>query len=226
MKEIKIVYEDDYLMLLNKGEGVVSTAENYKGDRQTVESWVRQSFEWSRDLKRAGLVHRLDKVTRGLLLVAKNEDVLDSLKKLFKQRKVKKKYMALLEGEVVTKGEIKVPIARSSYSFGKWAVNPDGKVAWTIFRLLKKYRKDGKSYSLVEVDLKTGRTHQIRVHFSYVGWPVAGDGLYGSRLRWKEGIFLQAFYLELEHPIDKKLMSWSIDMDNELGGFLEELDEE
>ena len=211
---VEVMYEDDYLMVVIKPAGMVTTREgiaasilphNDKGNVY-LEDWVAQYCP--NNLVRKGIVHRLDKDTSGLVVVAKSEESLIRLKDIFKKRRVIKKYVALVGGEVSEKGEIKMPIKRSVYAFGRFKVDADGKMAETHFVRLKKIVIDGKKFSLVSIDLKTGRTHQIRVHFSYLGWPLAGDVTYGgTKIPGLNRQFLHSEYLEFEHPFeaDKKI---------------------
>ena len=152
------------------------------------------------------------------MVVAKNSKYREKLLKLFKNRQIKKIYWALIEGELPEKGEIKVPIGRSRYKFGRFAVREDGKKAETHFRVIKKYFFKDKYYSLVEVDLKSGRTHQIRVHFSYLGWPLVGDETYrGHELMGLKSPFLVAKKL----AFDK--YSFEIELPDNLNKILEQL---
>ncbi len=176
MEEIKIIYEDDDLLVLDKPAGIVTTKENSK--EWALEDWLIKNRPNS--LSRQGIAHRLDKGTSGIVITAKNEESLKNLKSQFKKRQVRKYYLAMASGDLPSSGEIDMPIDRSKYSFGRFKVNEDGKNAKTLFKVIKKLVIDGKKYSLVEVDLKTGRTHQIRVHLSYLGWPLLGDKLYGG----------------------------------------------
>ena len=190
MEKIGIVFEDKNMMVLVKSSGVVTTREG--SDENTVEDWLMENFKWAVKLKRAGIVHRLDKGTSGLLLVAKTEDSLAYLKQQFKKRLIYKEYWALVEGDVSFEGEIRLPIGRSGYNFLRWAVSELGKRAWTTFELIEKIVIGGKKYSLVKIILKTGRTHQIRVHFSHLGWPLVGDKLYGGKTELTSRPFLHA----------------------------------
>lgn len=207
-QEIKVIYEDKDMMVVDKPAGLVTTKER-KNEENTLEDWLRNRYQISDiryQMERAGIVHRLDKGTSGLILVAKNQDSFLNLKKQFKDRLIKKKYMAMICGDVSETGEMNVPIGRSKYGFSKFAVSIDGKKAVTRFRLLSKYENDGKIYSLVEIDLLTGRTHQIRVHFSYLRWPLLGDKLYGGIDNDIKRPFLHAFYIKFIHPTSHKEM--------------------
>lgn len=178
-EEVKVIFENDDFLVLDKPEGWVTTKENNKSEKN-IELWLSKFYK--NDLDRNGIVHRLDKGTSGVLIVAKTRKMLDYLKRKFKNREVVKKYTAVIDGDLPMEGEMNLPIGRSNYGFGKFGVNPDGKKALTKFKVIKKFELEGKIVSLVDIDLFTGRTHQIRVHFSYLGWPIVGDKLYGSKI--------------------------------------------
>jgi len=198
-EKAKIIYQDNEILILNKNSGVVSTKEGGK-DRETLEDWLLQKFG-DNNLPRQGIVHRLDKGTSGLMVVVKNTETRNKILEMFKKREIKKTYLALVEGDISKDGDINVPISRSKYVFGKFAVSEEGKKAETSFKLLKKYYFDNKIYSLIEVNLKTGRTHQIRVHFSYLKWPLVGDLTYGGKaLLGLSRPFLESIKLEFKHP--------------------------
>lgn len=204
MEEVKIIFEDKELMVVEKPPLMTTTKEK-RGEDGTLEDYLRKIR--LNNLLRNGIVHRLDKGTSGLVLVAKTSDAFLGLKKQFKERSLTKKYYCLVGGDVSYEGLIDMPIARSKYFFAKFGVNEDGKRALTKFKLIKKYKKDGRIYSLLDVDLKTGRTHQIRVHFNHLRWPLVGDKVYGGEM--VEGLkrpFLHAYKIVFQHPItDKKI---------------------
>ena len=216
MEEKAIIeYQDDEILVLNKAAGVVCTKEG-RDSLDTLEDWLIKKYGDNK-LPRQGIVHRLDKGTSGLMVVAKTIKARNKLMEIFKNRKIKKIYIALIGGDLSQEGEIKVPIARSKYVFGRFAVSEEGKVAETHFRLIKKYKYLDKIYSLVEISLKTGRTHQIRVHFSYLGWPLVGDLTYGGKeLFGLKRPFLQASKLEFYHPKTNKKMSFESKLAPEL----------
>jgi 23S rRNA pseudouridine1911/1915/1917 synthase len=194
MEEVKVIYEDDSLIVLYKPAGIVTTNENSKIN--SLENWIKKNKE--NNLPRQGIVHRLDKGTSGIVVVAKTDESLTELKKQFKTRKVKKHYWALAGGDLPGNGSINMPINRSKYSFGRFKVDEEGKNAETEFKVVKKYKIEGRVYSLVDINLKTGRTHQIRVHMSYLGWPLLGDKIYGGKMI--DGLdrpFLHAYELEI-----------------------------
>lgn len=211
-EKFKIVYEDDWLMVLDKRAGIVVTDEG-RGEEESIEKILAEKIK----IKRSGIVHRLDKGTSGLLLVAKTEEVMADLKKQFKNRKVTKRYLALVCGEASQEGREEVPIGRSKYVFGKFGPNTEGKSAITEFKVLKRFESERGKMSLVLINLLTGRTHQIRVHMSYLNWPLLGDKQYGG---WKGKVinrpFLQAAYLSFWHPQKKKIMEFEVDLADDL----------
>jgi len=221
-EKAKIVYQDDDILILNKKAGVVCTKEDYRS-KETLEDWLLDKFGDNK-MPRQGIVHRLDKGTSGLMIVAKTEKMRSELVKKFKSRTIKKTYIALIGGDLSESGEIKVPISRSKYVFGKFTVNEEGKEAETHFKVIKKYRYLNKVYSLVEINLKTGRTHQIRVHFSYLGWPLVGDITYGGEaLLGLKRPFLHAAKLEFIQPINEKDLCFKSDLANDLKEVLNKL---
>jgi 23S rRNA pseudouridine1911/1915/1917 synthase len=215
-EEVGIIYEDEEMLVLNKPAGWVVTRENKLDKNQKyIEDWVEKTHPNS--LPRKGIVHRLDKGTSGILVVAKTKESLENLKKQFKQRQVKKHYLALAGGDLSAGGQINMPISRSKYGFGKFKVDEEGKKAVTEFKLIKKIRLTGKIYSLLDIDLKTGRTHQIRVHLSYLGWPLAGDKIYGGMA--VEGLsrpFLHSYELTLNHPKTAKELKFTAKIPSDL----------
>lgn len=209
----KIIFEDDNFLVVNKPSGMVTTKEK-KNEEGTLEDFLR--FKRPNNLPRNGVMHRLDKGTSGLVLVSKNEAAFKSFKDQFKKRSLTKKYYCLVGGETSQDGSINWPIGRSDYSFGKFAVKVDGKPSLTEFKLIKKYELLGKKYSFLEINLKTGRTHQIRVHLSYLKWPLVGDRLYGGETGLLTRPFLQAFYLEINDPISGDRRSFVSELDGDL----------
>jgi len=222
-KEIRIVFENKDFLVADKPSGMTTTKEK-KGEAGTLEDYLREFRP--NDLPRNGIVHRLDKGTSGLVLMAKNEMAFLNLKDQFKKRMVGKKYYALVGGETSMNGSIDWPIGRSKYGFGKFGVDVDGKRALTEFELVSKYKKAGKKYSLLKINLKTGRTHQIRVHMSYLKWPLVGDKLYGGEVADLKRPFLHAFKLEINDPETSERMKFNselaIDLKEHLEGYEKE----
>ncbi len=219
-KEIGIVYQDQYLMVVSKPNGMTSTNEGRLDGVNSLENWAK--IVAGIELDRGGVVHRLDKDTSGLVLVAKEAEVLLKLKEIFKNRMVDKRYIALASGDLPESGLINVPTGRSKYSFKKFGVRPDGKKSMTEFKIIDKYRIEWKIYSLVELLLMTGRTHQIRVHMAYMGWPLAGDRTYGGReVLGLKRQFLHAYKLGFKHPVTQEVLEFVSDLPNELKEILD-----
>lgn len=219
--KVKIVFENDDLLVVEKPAGMVTTKEGK--DDNTLEDYLKNIYP--NKLPRNGIIHRLDKGTSGLVLIAKNEKSFLDFKKQFKGRLVKKRYYCLVCGEAVGDGSIDLPISRSKYGFAKFGVSVDGKRALTEFKLVKKYIKNEKKYTLLEINLKTGRTHQIRVHLSHLRWPLVGDRLYGGELNGLNRPFLHASYLEIDDPTTGKRLIFKSDIPIDLKNYLESYEE-
>ena len=197
---LEIVYDDKYLAVVNKPAGMVTHpgAGNQSGTLVNALLYHFHNLSVSSDPDRPGIVHRLDKDTSGLLLIAKDDNVYTKLQTAIQNRDVKRTYLALICGHVTEDiGEIDLPIGRSIKNRKKMTVtNVNSREAVTQYNLLSRYR----TYDLLEVNLMTGRTHQIRVHFAHLGHPIFGDPDYGGRDKWHRGIFGP------EKPLAKKIL--------------------
>ena len=197
--DFKIVYEDPDLLVVDKPQGlVVHPCQSTKSG-----TLVNGLLAKVKDLSgingklRPGIVHRLDKNTSGLMLVAKNDFAHVELAKMIKEKSVKRKYLALLDGIVwENSGHIENFLARDPKNRKKYAVSTAGKLAISNFVVKKRY----ETCSLVEFSLVTGRTHQIRVHSAFIGHPVVGDELYGKAVKDLRGQLLHSYSLEFRHP--------------------------
>ncbi|MDU5511351.1 RluA family pseudouridine synthase [Enterococcus gilvus] len=197
---LEIVYEDKDVVVVNKPQGMVvhPSAGHPNGTLVNGLLYQIKNLSTINDVVRPGIVHRIDKDTSGLLMVAKNDRAHESLAKQLKDKTSLRKYVALVHGEIPhEKGRIEAPIGRSKVNRKMQAVIEGGKSAVTHFEVLKRF----EGYTLIELQLETGRTHQIRVHMNYIGYPVAGDPLYGPKKTLKgNGQFLHAKLLGFEHP--------------------------
>ncbi|MDR0899693.1 MAG: RluA family pseudouridine synthase [Lactobacillaceae bacterium] len=204
---LDIVYEDDDLIIVNKPQGMVVHPSNGHSKDTLVNALLFYSPLSSINGEfRPGIVHRIDKDTSGLLMVAKNDKAHNFLAAELKTHKTGRHYLAIVHGKFKEeKGTIDAPIGRDKNNRQKQAIEADGRDAVTHFEVLEQF----EGYSLVRLTLETGRTHQIRVHMAYIGHPVAGDPLYGPKKTLKgEGQFLHASTLEIEHPTTGQVMAF------------------
>ncbi|KAF1302488.1 MULTISPECIES: RluA family pseudouridine synthase [Enterococcus] len=197
---LDIVYQDEDVAVVNKPQGMVVHPAAGHSHGTLVNGLLYQLKDLStiNDVVRPGIVHRIDKDTSGLLMIAKNDFAHEALAKQLKEKTSLRKYVALVHGVIShEKGTIEAPIGRSKVDRKTQAVTEEGKPATTHFTVLERF----EGFTLVELQLETGRTHQIRVHMQYIGYPVAGDPIYGPRKTLKgNGQFLHAKLLGFTHP--------------------------
>lgn len=231
---IPILFEDDSVVVINKPPGVVvNRAESVKGE--TVQAWAEAHFKsqitnpniqkeidashWSLELghcdfcSRAGIVHRIDKETSGILLIAKTPSALVELQRQFKERIVKKTYLALVHGKLgPPEGEIRAPVGRLPWNRERFGIVPGGKEAVTRYAQISNFQYPISNETLSQVELypETGRTHQLRVHLKYIKHPIVGDPLYAGRKisrddrRWAKRVMLHAWKISFLHPARRK----------------------
>ena len=222
--DLNIVYEDEYLMVINKPSGLVV----HPGNGNYNNTLVNGLMYYTKNLSniggefRPGIVHRIDKDTSGLLLIAKTNQVHEILAGDFKNKRIKREYIALLDG-VFRQGSatIDAPIGRDKQNREKMAVVEDGKHAVTHMKVLKRYTE----YTLVSCILETGRTHQIRVHMAYIGYPVHNDPVYAKKEATSFGQFLHSYKMNFVHPITKKEMEFTCPLPKYFEEFLDSLEE-
>ena len=208
---LDIVYEDDDVIVVNKPQGMVVHPAPGHPDHTLVNALLYHTkvLAQSPEGFRPGIVHRIDKDTSGLLMIAKTAKARESLEDQLAHKTNKRLYWAIVHGNFAEKnGVIDAPIGRNPYDRKKMAVVETGKKAITHFKVLEQF----KDYSLIECQLETGRTHQIRVHLDYIGHPVAGDPLYGPRKTLKgHGQFLHAKVLGFKHPSTGEWLEFSVE---------------
>lgn len=210
--DITIIFEDEDFLVIDKPAGI--TVHPAPGEAsQTIAEVFSSKYKGKQKTDRDMIVHRLDKGTSGLMILAKNETSRAALAKQFADRKVSKTYVALVFGKMLpTEGVIDMPLARDIISKNKIAPADEGKDAKTLYKVTQQY----KGYALVTANPKTGRTHQIRVHFSAIGHPLYGDVRYGARETGGKRIFLHARELSFIHPTTGKRVKFRAELPNEL----------
>lgn len=209
---LDIVYQDDDLAVVNKPQGMVVHPSPGHASGTLVNALLFHVKDLSsiNGVVRPGIVHRIDKDTSGLLMIAKNDQAHHALAEELKAQKSLRQYVALVYGNLPKdRGVIEAPIGRSDKDRKKQAVTAKGKPALTRFHVLERFG----DYTLVELQLETGRTHQIRVHMAYIGHPIAGDATYGPRKTLEgNGQFLHARTLGLTHPRTGELMTFEAEL--------------
>lgn len=242
--EPTIVYQDDTLLILNKPAGITVNRSDTTPHEKTVQDWVEEQFPGlnfralpNSELdfhKRSGIVHRIDKETSGILVAAKTPEAFLALQKQFKERVVKKSYLALVHGKVEpTVGEINVPVGRLPWNRLRFGVVAGGREALTKYKVIaNKFLVLGKAsepLTLLELYPETGRTHQIRVHLKHINRPIFSDLLYAGRKTMKQDrtllsrMFLHAAKIQFQHPATGEMVSFESPLAAELDQFLRSL---
>jgi 23S rRNA pseudouridine1911/1915/1917 synthase len=232
---LDIVYEDDSLIVVNKAKNLV--VHPAAGHREgTLLNGLLHHFPDLRQLPRAGIIHRLDKDTTGLLMVAKTLAAHSDLVAKLARREVSREYEAIACGVLTGGGTIDLPLGRHTVNRKKRAVTENGQEAITHYKVIKRFR----SHTHLLIKLETGRTHQIRVHMSYKGYPLIGDQLYGARLSLPAGCELslaeslksfqrQALHarrLGVSHPETEEMMYWEADLPNDITALVGKLEKD
>ncbi len=229
---LDIHYQDDHLLVINKPAGLVmhTAPGNYSG---TLQNGLLHLDPALAGIPRAGIVHRLDKETSGLVMVARTLKAHNSLVQQLQERSVHRVYDAVLVGVPVAGGTVDEPIGRHPVDRKRMSVNEKGKPAITHYRIARKFKR----HSHIRVRLETGRTHQIRVHMAHVRYPLIGDVVYGGRRQIPGGVgdavkdavmsfprqALNATELGIEHPDDGRQIKWQVPLPNDMRTLLETL---
>lgn len=222
---LDIVYEDDDLLVINKASGMVVHPAPGHYTNTLVNALLYRFNITSGDKMRPGIVHRLDKDTSGLMLVAKNEETHEKLSKMIGNKEVERRYLAITTGVIKTDtGTIDAPIGRDQRNRLKMQVTDvNAKEAITHFKVLKRY----KANTLIECILETGRTHQIRVHLAYINYPIVNDPLYGKEKNCTDfGQMLHSKSIRFNHPRTNKELYFEVEPPKEFKDKLEELENE
>ena len=232
---LDILFEDDELLVVNKPAGLVVHPAAGNPHGTLLNALLHHQADLSQ-IPRAGIVHRLDKETSGLLVVAKTLQAQTSLVNQLQARSVKREYRAIVQGLMTSGGHVDQPIGRHPVNRLRMAVHARGKPAITHYRILERYR----AHTYLKVNLETGRTHQIRVHMAYIHHPLLGDPVYGGRLRLPAGATqalqdglrqfrrqaLHAARLELQHPASGEQKLWEAPLPEDMQQMLELLQED
>ena len=233
--EPKIIYEDDSLMVLDKPVGWIVTKASTSGRTPVIEDWLKR-FKYplssDEDLRR-GIVHRIDKETSGLVLIAKTREILEKLQKEFKERRVEKKYLALVHGKLFPKeGIIQAPLGRLPWNRKRFGILPGGRESQTNYKVDGYYKYKKEVLTLVSMFPKSGRTHQIRVHLKYISHPIVSDIFYAGRKvskrdrNWCPRLFLHASRISFIHPFSKLKIDFGSDLPRSLKEVLSKLAKE
>jgi 23S rRNA pseudouridine1911/1915/1917 synthase len=223
--ELDVVYEDDALIVINKPAGLVVHPAAGHQDGTLLNALLHHAPALAK-VPRAGIVHRLDKDTTGLMVVAKTLEAQTDLVAQLQARTVTREYEAVVVGVMTAGGKVDQPIARHGTNRQKMAVMVGGKQAVSHYRVISRFR----AHTHVRVKLETGRTHQIRVHMSYIHFPLIGDQTYGGRMRIPAGATrelieilrefprqaLHARRLQLQHPVDGRTMTWEVPLPEDM----------
>lgn len=222
--DIKVLYEDNNIAIINKPSGML-THPTSKEKNGTLVNALLAKFKTLSNINgefRQGIIHRLDRNTSGLLIIAKNNNAHEKIAQMIKDRTIEKHYRTIVKGIISEDITINEPIGRNKSQPNKMCVTPDGKPSLTEIHILKQF--DDATY--LDVNLKTGRTHQIRVHLSYINHPVYNDTLYGfgkMKIKTDEQV-LQSYKLKFINPFDNKLIDIEIEPDEKINKVLKFLE--
>lgn len=206
----RIIHQDEFLLVIDKPSGWIVNDAATTTTQPVLQSWLKENFNYeianSYEL-RSGIVHRLDKETSGVLLIAKTPESFHYLQNLFKERKIEKTYIALLHGKLKDEsGVIEAEVGRLPWNRRRFGVLLGGRPSKTKFKLIDEFTKEKEIFSLVEFHPETGRTHQIRIHAKHIGHPIVGDEFYAGRKTarrdrlWCSRTFLHAQSIRFRYP--------------------------
>lgn len=237
--EIDIIHEDDALYVINKPAGITVNNSETTAGQETLQDFITSRYNTDElfpelgtedFVKRNGIVHRLDKETSGVILVAKTLESFTELQKQFKERTVSKTYTALCHGVLTPKdGEISLPVGRLPWNRKQFGIVPGGKPSVTFYKTEAVYLFEKEPLSLLTLTPKTGRTHQIRVHLKYLNRPIFSDYLYAGRKTARKDrtflgrVFLHASKIGFLHPSTRKAVSFEAALSSDLTAFLDQL---
>lgn len=230
--DLNVIHADDDIIVINKPAGLVVHPGAGNPDGTLVNALLHH-FPKLATLPRAGLIHRIDKDTTGLLVIAHNISAHTQLTQAIQNKDIKRQYYAIVQGLLISGGTIDEPISRHPNARKKMSISPTGKPATTHFRLKQRFR----AHTLVDIELETGRTHQIRTHFCHIGYPIIGDKTYNKKIALEAKISpklqqalrefprqaLHAYRLTLQHPKDKKNRCFNAPVPEDMQQLIEKL---
>lgn len=236
---IKIIYEDSCLIIIDKPSGLIVNNSKTTINQNTIQDWAQSKLNFknvefdseshSDFYKRGGIVHRLDKETSGILIIAKNQKAFQRIQTQFKERNVKKTYLSFAHGRIhPLENEINAPVGRLPWNRKQFGIIPGGRESKTAYKILKYYQsvETNEIFSYIELYPLSGRTHQIRVHLKYIGHPVYSDYLYAGRKTSRKDrqklvrVFLHASKISFNHPYTNNVISFESPLPEELRIFL------
>lgn len=224
--EPETIFEDDSILVIDKPTGWITNEADTTTNQPVIQTWLKENLQYpisSIEYLRSGIVHRLDKETSGILLVAKTKEAFEELQRQFKSREVEKSYTALAHGRVEPQtGEISASVGRLPWRRDRFGVLPGGREAVTRYEVLSHYVLGTMYYALLRLRPQTGRTHQIRIHLKYIGHPIVADEFYAGRKtarsdrKWCPRLFLHASEIRFAHPETKKVLELSSELPEDL----------
>lgn len=220
-----IIFEDDSLFVVEKPTGWITNDADTTTTQPVLQTWMRDNYNYplkgDREM-RDGIVHRLDKETSGIILVAKTKEAFLDLQSQFKTRKIEKTYIALLHGRIERDGRIEALVGRLPWRRDRFGVIPNGRESVSEYKIIKFYPGNNGGHTLVEFSPKTGRTHQIRIHAKHIGHAIVADEFYAGRKtarndrKWCPRLFLHAASIKFIHPETKKVMEFKSELPSDL----------
>ena len=230
--EPKIIFQDESFFVVGKPSGWITNDASTTSTQPVLQTWIRENFSYplkgNREV-RDGIVHRLDKETSGIVIVAKTIKAFEKLQAEFKERIVSKTYIALVHGYLEAEGEINAAVGRLPWRRDRFGVIPGGRESKTLYKVLKFYPGQNGGHTLVEFYPKTGRTHQIRIHAKHIGHALVADEFYAGRKtarndrKWCPRLFLHASSIEFVHPDMGKKVKYKTELPEDLKAVLQNL---
>jgi len=230
--EPKIIFQDESFFVVGKPSGWITNDAATVTTQPVLQTWIRTNFDYPLKEERVfrnGVVHRLDKETSGIVIVAKTKEAFEKLQSEFKNRGVEKTYIGLLHGKIEGSGEIKETVGRLPWRRDRFGVIAGGRESQTLYKVLKFYPGENGGHSLVEFYPKTGRTHQIRVHAKHIGHAIVADEFYAGRKtarndrKWCPRLFLHAASIKFAHPLTGKSVEFKSVLPPDLDDVLKKL---